>query len=133
MGAQVLLEVKVSHLDVRGRREEVAELVVEDNLAAVVGVLETLIGDVLVNELGHLGARDEFVSWKSEKLAQLRRHILLAVEAVVGSASLSLLTIWVFLGVLHLADELGEVLDVVAERGDFGLNGFESIISFLLA
>src|SRR6056300_1140920 len=131
VGAQVLLEVKVSHLDVRGRREEVAKLVVEDNLTTVVGVLETLLGDVLVDNLGHLGTGDELTSGKSEKLAQLRRHILLAVEAVVGGARLGLLTIWVFLGVLHLADELSEVLDVVAESGDFGLNGFERHYIFL--
>src|SRR6056300_660123 len=129
--AQVLLEVKVSDLDVRRRREEVAKLVVEDNLTAVVGVLETLIGDVLVNELGHLGTGDEFTSGKSEKLSQLRRHILLAVEAVVGGTSLSLLTIGILLSVLHFADELGEVLDVVAERGEFGLNGFEGHYIFL--
>src|SRR6056300_1886762 len=129
--AQVLLQIKVSHLDVRGRREEVAKLVVEDNLTAVVGVLETLIGDVLVNELGHLGTGDEFTSGKSKKLTQLRCHILLTVESVVGSAGLSLLTIGILLSVLHLADELSEVLDVVAESGDFGLNGFERHYIFL--
>src|SRR6056300_466491 len=131
MGAQVLLEVKVGHLNVSRRREEVTELVVEDDLTAVIGMLETLIGDVLVNELGHLRARDELTSGKTKELTHLRRHILLTVEAVVGSASLSLLTIRIFLGVLHLADELGEVLDVITERGDFGLDGFERHYIFL--
>jgi len=131
VGAQVLLEVKVGHLDVRGRSEEVAKLVVKDNLTTVVWVLKTRLSNVLVNELGHLRARDELAFGKSEKRAQLRRHILLAVEAVVGGASLSLLTIWVFLGVLNLANKLGKVLDVVAESGDFGLNGFERHYIFL--
>src|SRR6056300_181159 len=129
--AQVLLEVKVGHLDVRGRREEVAKLVVEDNLTTVVGVLETLLSDVLVDRLGHLGARDELAFRKFEERAQLRAHILLTVEAVVGGTSLSLLTIWIFLGVLDLANKLGQVLDIVAEGGNFSLNGFERHYIFL--
>jgi hypothetical protein len=125
VGAEVLLKVKVGHLNVCGRREEIAKNVVEDNLTTVVGVLETLFGDVLVNELGHLGTRDEFTFGKSKESPQLRRHILLTVETVVGSTRLGLLTVRIILGSLHLANELGEALDIGAERGEFGLNGFE--------
>jgi len=93
MRREVLLEVKVSNHNVSGGREEVAECVVEDDLTAVIGVLETLFGDVLVNELGHFRARNELAFGKFKESAQLRRHILLSVEAVVGSARLSLFTI----------------------------------------
>tara|TARA_R110001632_G_scaffold37393_2_gene94470 strand:- start:4513 stop:4932 length:420 start_codon:yes stop_codon:yes gene_type:complete len=131
MRREVLLEVKVSNHNVGWRREKVAECVVEDDLTAVVRVLETLLSDVLVNELGHFRARNELTFGKFKESAQLRRHILLTIEAVVGSTSLSLLTIWVFLGVLNLANKLGKVLDVVAESGDFGLDGFERHYIFL--
>ena len=57
MRGEILLEVKVSYLDVSGRREKITELVVEDNLATVLGVLKTLLSDVLVNKLGNLGAQ----------------------------------------------------------------------------
>jgi hypothetical protein len=129
---EVLLEVKVSHLNVRGRREKIAKLVVEDDLATVVGVLEAVVDDVLVDDLGHLGARDELTCGKSKELAQLRRHILLTVESVVSGASLSLLTIGIFLGVLDLTNELGEVLDIGAEGGKLGLNGFERHYIYLI-
>tara|TARA_Y100000385_G_scaffold2169_1_gene2309 strand:+ start:1505 stop:2038 length:534 start_codon:yes stop_codon:yes gene_type:complete len=122
---KVLLEVKVSNNNVSGRREELTELIVENNLAAVLGMLETLLSDVLVNELGDFGTGDEISFGKSEKLAQLRCDFLLSVEAVVLSARLSLLTIGIFLGVLDLAYELSEVLYIVAEGGNFGLDGFE--------
>jgi hypothetical protein len=122
---KVLLEVKVSNNNVSGRREELAELIVENNLAAVLGMLETLLSDVLVDKLGDFGTGDEISFGKSEKLTQLRCDFLLSVEAVVLSARLSLLTIGIFLGVLDLAYELGEVLYIVAEGGNFGLDGFE--------
>ena len=115
MRRKVLLEVKVGYLNVRGRSEEIAELVVEDNLATVLGVLKTLLGDVLVDELGNLRARDELAFGKSKKFAQLRCHILLTVESVVLGALLRLLAVGILLGVLNLADELGDVfLDLQA-------------------
>jgi len=128
---EVLLEVKVGYLNVRGGSEEIAELVVEDNLATVLGVLKTLLGDVLVDKLGNLGTRNELAFGKSKKLAQLRCHILLTVESVVLGALLRLLTVGILLGVLNLADELGESLYVVAESGKFGLNGFKRHYIFL--
>jgi hypothetical protein len=112
MRRKVLLEVKVSHDDVSGGLEEVLELFVEDKLATVIWVLETLLGNVLVDELGHLRTRDELTLSNSHELAQLRCNFLLAVEAVVRGASLSLLTIRVLLGVLHLTDDLGESLNI---------------------
>jgi len=131
MRREVFLQVKVSNHNIRGGCEEVAKLLVEDDLATVLGVLETLLDDVLVHELGHLRAGDEFISGKPEKLPQLRRHILLTVEAVVGGARLSLLTIWILLCVLDLADKFGEGLHIGAESNEFGLDGFERHYIFL--
>ncbi len=54
MRTEILLEVKVGDHNVSGGCEEVSECVVEDNLTTVLGVLETLFSDVLVNELGNL-------------------------------------------------------------------------------
>jgi len=122
---EVLLEVKVGHDNIRRRREEVAELIVEDNLATVLGVLETLVDDVLVHELGDLRAGDELAFGKAEKLAQLRCDFLFAVEPVVLSTLLRLLAIRILLEVLHLADELDERLNLGAESSEFGLNSFE--------
>src|SRR6056300_832733 len=128
---EVLLEVKVGHLNVGWGVEKSAKGIVEDNLATVIGVLETLVDDVLVDELRHLGTGDELASWKTEELTQLRRHILLTVETVVGGTSLSLLTIGILLSVLHLADELGERLHLGAESSKFVLNGFKRHYTFL--
>jgi len=122
---KVLLEVKVRHDDIRGRCEKGTKLIVEDNLATVLGMLKTVVDDVLVHELGDLGAGDELAFGKAEKLAQLRCDFLFAVEAVVLGALLSLFTIGILLEVLNLADELHERLDFGAESSDFGLNSFE--------
>ena len=131
MRTEILLQIKVSHLNVGGGSEEVAKGVVEDNLTTVVGVLETLVGDVLVDRLRHLRTRYEFTLWKLKKRAQLRRHILLSVESVVGSARAGLLTIGVILGTLNLTDKLGEVLHVGAEGSKLGLNSFNRHYIFL--
>ena len=131
MRGKVLLQVKVSHGYVRRRLKELLELVVKDELTTVLGVLQLLLGDVLVDELGDLGARNELTLRKSEELTQLRCDFLLAVETVVGGAGLSLLTSRIILDVLHLADELGESLDIGAESGTCGLNGFKRHYTFL--
>ena len=54
MGREVLLQVKVSNNNFGGGCEEFAELAVEDNLATVLGVLETLFSDILGDKLSHL-------------------------------------------------------------------------------
>jgi hypothetical protein len=126
-----LLEVKVGDLRISWWGKKLLECIVKDNLTTVLGVLEALLDDVLVNELGHLRTRDELAFWESQELPQLRCNFLFAVEAVVLRPLLGLLTIRVLLGVLDLADELGESLDVVAESGEFGLNGFERHYIFL--
>jgi len=128
---EVLLKVKVGDGNVGRRLEELLELVVKDKLATVLGVLETLVSDVLVDELGHLGARDELTLGKSEELAQLRCNFLLAVETVVSGTGLGLLTVRILLDVLHLANELGESLDISAEGSNFSLDSFKRHYTFL--
>jgi len=128
---KVLLEVKVRHDNIRRGCEEIAKLIVEDNLATVLGMLETLVDDVLVHELGDLRAGDELAFGKAEELAQLRCDFLFAVEAVVLSALLSLLPIGVLLDALNLTDELNKRLDIRTESSDFGLDSFERHYIFL--
>jgi hypothetical protein len=122
---KVLLQVKVRHNNIRGRGEEIAKLVVKNDLATVLGVLETLVNDVLVNELGNLRARDEIGFWKCQELTQLRCNFLLSVETVVRGTSLSLLTGRIILDTLHFTNELNERLDISTESGNFSLNGFK--------
>ena len=124
MRREILLKVKVGDDDTLGRREEFTKLVVEDNLATVFGMLETLVSDILVDELGHLRAGDELIIRKSEKLLQLRCNFLLTIESVVLSTLLGLLTVRILLSVLNLTNELGQVLHVVTKGGDFGLDVF---------
>jgi hypothetical protein len=128
---EILLEVKVRNLNVSRGSEEITEGIVEDNLTTVLRMLETLLGDILVNKLGNLGARDEIAVGKAKKSPQLRCHILLSVEAVVLSALLRLLTIRVILRILKLTDKLGQVLHIVTEGGKFGLNSFKRHYIFL--
>jgi hypothetical protein len=125
MRAEILLEVKIGNGNVRGRLKEILELIVKDKLATVIGVLKTLLGDVGVDLLGHLGARDQLTLRKSKELAQLRCNFLLPVETVVGGARLGLLTVRILLGVLHLTDELSKSLDISTESSNFSLDSFK--------
>ena len=125
MRGQVLLEVEVGHLNLRRGVEEIAEGIVEDNLATVLGVLQTLLGDVSVDQLGHFGSGYKIVLGDIEECSQLRAHILLAVETIIVGALLCLLTIGILLGALDLTNDLGEGFDISAKCGDLGLNGFK--------
>ncbi len=60
MRREELLEVKVSDLRVTGLKK-ITKLVVHNKNATVLGVLETLLSDVLVNSLSNLATRDEIV------------------------------------------------------------------------
>tara|TARA_B110000238_G_scaffold148653_1_gene160335 strand:- start:900 stop:1361 length:462 start_codon:yes stop_codon:yes gene_type:complete len=128
---KVLLEVKVSNNNVGGRSKKVPKLIVENNLAAVLGVLKTLLSDVLVDKLGNLRAGDEISFGEGEKLTQLRCNFLLSVESVVLGTLLGLLTVRILLSVLDLAYKLSEILYIVAEGGNFGLDSFKRHYIFL--
>jgi len=69
---EVLLEVKVGNGDVSWWLEEILQLLVKDELATVVWVLETVFGDVLGDELGDFRSGDQFTFSKSQELSQLR-------------------------------------------------------------
>lgn len=127
MWREVLLEVKVGYSYIRWWLQKILQLVVEDELAAVFWVLESLFSDILINRLGDLGSGNEFAFGKTQEPAQLRRYFLFSVESIVRGASLSLLTVRVFLRVFDLAYELGEGLDLRAEGGKFGLNSFQTL------
>jgi hypothetical protein len=131
MRREILLKVKVGDDNALRRREEITELVVEDNLTTVLGVLKTLVSDILVDELGHLRTRDELTISNTNEFTQLRCNFLLAIESVVLRALLGLLTVRIFLGVLDLTNELSEVLHVVTKGGEFGLDGFKRHYIFL--
>ena len=60
MRREELLEVKVGDLRITGLKK-IAELIVHNKNATVVGVLETLLSDILVNSLGNLATRNEVV------------------------------------------------------------------------
>ena len=124
VGAKELLEVKVGDLRIAGL-EKVLELIVHDKNATVVGVLETLIGDVLVDRLGHLTAGNEFRLLETKERTKLVGNLLLAVEAVVLGTLLSLLAVGVVLLRLDLANELGEGLQFGTDSSELSSNGFE--------
>src|SRR6056300_1654548 len=121
---QVLLEIEVRNLDILGWLEEILELLVEDEHATVVGVLETVVLHVLVHGARHLTTGDELPLGKTKENTKLFGNLLLAVETVVLRTIGRLLTGGILLGGPDLANNLGERLDVVADGGDFSENGF---------
>jgi len=125
MRRQKLLEVEVRHDDALLGGKESLQLLVQDDLAPVLGVLEAVGRDVGIDKLRHLGTRDEFSLGNAEERAKFGRNLLLSVEPIVGGPGLSLFAVGIILGVLDLSDKLGEVLDVGAERGDFGGDSLE--------
>jgi len=131
MGRQVPLQVQVGDLYVGGGCEKIPESVVEDDLATVFGVLETLLQNILVNKLGHLGARNELSIGKGKERAQLRRDFLLPVKPVVFSTLLRLFTVRILLSGLDLTDEFRKRLNLGAESGDIRLNVFKGHYTYL--
>jgi len=124
VGAKELLEVKVGDLRIAGL-EKVLELIVHNKNAAVVGVLETLISDVLVDRLGHLTPRNELRFLETKERAKLVGNLLLAVEAVVFGTLLSLLTVGIVLLRLDLANKLSQGLKFGTDGSELSSNGFE--------
>lgn len=121
--AKELLEVKIGDLGIAGI-EEVLELIVHNKNAAVVGVLKTLVSNVLVDRLGHLTPRNEFRLLETEEGTKLVGNLLLAVEAVVLGTLLGLLAVGVVLLRLDLANKLGEGLKFGTDGSELDSNGF---------
>lgn len=118
MRAEELLEVKESDLNVGGGLEKVAKLLVEDENATVVGVLETVSLNVLVDRLGHGATRDKLTLGKTQESTELLGDLLLTVETVVLGTLSRLLTVGVVELSLDLSDNLGERLKFITESGD---------------
>jgi len=121
---EILLEVQESNLDVRGRLEKIAKLLVENEHAAVVGVLETVLLDVSVDCASYEAAGDELALLETEERAELVGNLLLAVEAVVLRAVRGLLAVRIVLLSLDLSNNLGERLKFRTKGGDLGKYSF---------
>jgi len=120
-------------LRVRRWLKKITELVVKNKNATVVWVLETLFSNVRVNRAGNEATGDELIGFDSEKLSELWRDGLFAVEAVVLRTGSSFGSVWVVLLGLDLTNDLGQGLDVVAEGGNFGEDSFKRhlVMSYL--
>jgi len=124
MGAEVLLKIEESHLDIRGRLEEVAKLLVEHEHSTVVWVLEPVVLHVLVDGTRDRTAGDQLSLRETEELTKLFRNLLLAVEPIVLRAVGRLLTSGIILGSLNLSDNLAERLELLLDGSEFGKNSF---------
>lgn len=127
MRAEELLEVKESDLNVGGGLEKVAKLLVEDENAAVVGVLETVSLNVLVDRLGHGATRDKLTLGKTQESTKLLGDLLLAVKSVVLRALSGLLAVGVVELRLDLSDNLSERLKFITESGDLAETGIAGV------
>ena len=127
MRAEKLLEVKEGDLNVGGRLEKVAKLLVEDEDATVVGMLKTVSLNVLVNGLGHSATRDKLTFGKTQESTELLRDLLLTVETVVLSALSRLLAVGVVELSLDLSDNLSERLKFISESSNLAEAGIAGV------
>lgn len=128
MGAEVLLKVEESNLNVGGRLEKITKLLIEDENAAVVGVLKTVGLDVLVDRLSYSAARDKLTLGKTQESAELLGNLLLTVKTVVLGALSRLLTVRVVELSLNLSDDFGERLKFITESGDLAEAGIARVL-----
>ena len=122
--AQELLQVQERDLYVSGGFQQIAELLVEDEDAPVVGVLEIVRLYVLVDGASDGATRDELAFGEIQEYAKFLGDLLFSVEAVVFSAVSRLLAGRIVLLSLDLSYNLGQRLKFVTERGHFGEDGF---------
>jgi len=127
MRAEELLEVKESNLNVGRWLEKIAKLLIEDENATVVGVLETVGLDVLVDRLGHSATRDKLTFGKTQESTELLRDLLLTVETVVLSALSRLLAVGVVELSLDLSDNLSERLKFISESSNLAEAGIAGV------
>ena len=74
-------------------------------------ILQTLLSDILVHLLSHLGTRNLLVGTQLQKCTKLVRHIQWLVEAIVGRTRLGLLAGRILKQGLDLAQILAQGLD----------------------
>tara|TARA_B110000114_G_scaffold64557_1_gene68685 strand:+ start:37 stop:465 length:429 start_codon:yes stop_codon:yes gene_type:complete len=122
--AQELLQVQERDLYVSGGFQQIAELLVEDEDAPVVGVLEIVRLYVLVDGASDGATRDELAFREIQEYAKFLGDLLFSVEAVVFSAVSRLLAGRIVLLSLDLSYNLSQRLKFITERGHFGEDGF---------
>ena len=122
--AQELLQVQERDLYVSGGFQQIAELLVEDEDAPVVGMLEIVSLYVLVDGAGDGATRDELAFREIQEYAKFLGDLLVSVEAVVFSAVSRLLAGRIVLLSLDLSYNLSQRLKFIPERGHFGEDGF---------
>jgi hypothetical protein len=120
MRAEELLKVKESNLNVGRGLKKITKLLVENENTTVIGVLETVGLDVLVNRLGYSAARDELTLGKTQENAELLGNLLFTVETVVLGALGRLLSVRIVELSLDLSDNLGERLKFITKSGNLG-------------
>ena len=118
--AQVLLDVEKRNLEAGRGLEEVGELVVEDDDTTVVRVLEVVRGDIRIDATSNLAAGNHLLVAEGEEGSKLWRNLERAIETVIRSSRLSLLSIGVVLAGAELANELCEGLDAALNLGNVG-------------
>jgi hypothetical protein len=118
MRTEELLEVKESNLNVGRWLEKVAKLLIEDENATVIGVLETVGLDVLVDRLGHSATRHKLTFGKTQESTEILGDLLFTVEPVVLGTLSGLLAVGVVEFSLDLSDNFSERLKFITESGD---------------
>jgi len=114
------LEVEIGKLIILGKLEELGELGIRVNLAAIGLVLKVVGADILVNLLAHLRASHLRAGGLAEELGELITDTggLHETGRLPGTRALALL-VRSLLGVLHLAGNgLLEGLEVVLDGGE---------------
>ena len=127
MRAEELLKVKESDLNVGRGLEKIAKLLVEDENATVIGVLETVSLNVLVDGLGHGATRDKLTLGKAQESTKLLGDLLFAVETVVLGTLSRLLAVGVVELRLDLSDNLGERLKFISESSNLAEAGIAGV------
>tara|TARA_B110001450_G_scaffold242137_1_gene252185 strand:- start:5223 stop:5573 length:351 start_codon:yes stop_codon:yes gene_type:complete len=112
------LEVQESNLNISRGLEKIAKLLIENKNASIVGVLESIILDVLVDSTSYEATRNELVGGEVEEIAELVGNLLLTVKSVVLGAVCRLLTSGIVKLSLNLTNNLSERLNFGAESGN---------------
>jgi len=114
------LDIEKRNLEAGRGFEKARELVVEDDDATIIGVLEVVRGDVRVDSTGNLATGNHLVLTEGEEGSKLRRNLERAIETIIRSSGLSLFSIGVILAGAKLANKFSEGLDAALNLGNVG-------------